>query len=81
MNRMRSFKIVKLDPAVVKMAINPDYFSYMQECSYKSDIRIDDARLKLKDVSENSQDYSHIFGTLKAKYKKNARILPNQTSK
>jgi len=37
----------EIDPAVVKMAMNPNYFSYMDKCSLESDVRIGDARLKL----------------------------------
>ncbi len=47
----------EIDPAVVEMATNSDYFSYMQDCSYNSDVRIGDARLKFQDVQKNSQDY------------------------
>jgi len=47
----------EIDPAVVKMAMNPDYFSYMDKCSVESDVRIGDARLKLKDLAQKSQDY------------------------
>lgn len=47
----------EIDPAVVKMATNEKYFSYMKECSYEADIRIGDARLKLNDIAEGSQDY------------------------
>lgn len=47
----------EIDPAVVKMANNPKYFSYMKDCSYKSDVRIGDARLKFVDIPLASQDY------------------------
>jgi len=47
----------EIDPAVVDMAMNPDYFSYMSKCSIKSDVRIGDARLKLNDLPDKSQDY------------------------
>ena len=47
----------EIDPAVVKMAMNPNYFSYMDKCSLESDVRIGDARLKLNDLPANSQDY------------------------
>jgi hypothetical protein len=47
----------EIDPAVVSMATNPNYFSFMELCSIKSDIRLGDARLKLKDIAKKSQDY------------------------
>ena len=47
----------EIDPAVVDMATNSDYFSYMQDCSFNSDIRMGDARLKFLDIPKNSQDY------------------------
>lgn len=47
----------EIDPAVVDMATNNDYFSYMQDCSFNSDVRIGDARLKFQDIPEHSQDY------------------------
>jgi len=47
----------EIDPAVVKMAMNPDYFSYMDKCSIEADVRIGDARLKLNDLPAKSQDY------------------------
>ncbi len=47
----------EIDPAVVEMALNPDLFSFMSECSIQSDIRIGDARLKLQDLPEKSQDF------------------------
>ncbi|MDB2439419.1 fused MFS/spermidine synthase [Hellea sp.] len=47
----------EIDPAVVDMATNEKYFSYMKDCSYASDIRIGDARLKLEDIPKGSQDY------------------------
>jgi len=46
----------EIDPAVVDMAMNPEYFSYMSECSYKSDVRIGDARLTLERLEPASQD-------------------------
>ena len=46
----------EIDPAIVDMALNPEYFTYMQDCSFESDVRIGDARLKIKDLPVNSQD-------------------------
>lgn len=47
----------EIDPAVVDMARNPKFFSYMKECSYVSDVRIGDARIKLDKIPKNSKDY------------------------
>jgi len=47
---------MEIDPVVVDMATNPKYFSYMKDCSFKSDIRIGDARLTMHNVPEGSQD-------------------------
>ena len=55
--RTDNWTYFEIDPAVVDMATNSDYFSYMQDCSFKSDVRIGDARLKFQDIPENSQDY------------------------
>jgi len=47
----------EIDPDVVKMATNSKYFSYMQDCSIKSDIRVGDARIKFDKIPLASQDY------------------------
>ena len=47
----------EIDPAVVKMAENPKYFSYMKNCSYTSDVRVGDARIKFNKIPLASQDY------------------------
>jgi len=46
----------EIDAAVVDMAKNDKYFSYMSECSYSSDVRIGDARIKLNELPAGSQD-------------------------
>ena len=46
----------EIDPAVVDMATNPEYFSFMSDCSVASDIRIGDARMTLEALAANSQD-------------------------
>ena len=46
----------EIDPAVVELAKNTKYFSYIENCAPKADIRIGDARQKLKDVPEQSLD-------------------------
>ena len=47
----------EIDPAVVDMAKNPKFFSYIETCSYVSDVRIGDARIKFDKIAKNSQDY------------------------
>ena len=51
-----SWTYYEIDPAVVDMARNPDYFSFLSDCSPAADIRIGDARLTLKTLAPNSQD-------------------------
>ena len=46
----------EIDPAVVDMATNPKYFSFMSDCSLASDIRIGDARITLEALPAKSQD-------------------------
>jgi len=46
----------EIDPAVVDLARNTQYFSYIDQCLPQADIRIGDARQKLNDVAENSLD-------------------------
>ena len=47
----------EIDPAVVKMANDSNYFSYMENCSHTSDVRIGDARIKFEKIPLASQDY------------------------
>ncbi len=46
----------EIDPAVVDVALNPAYFSYMQECAPNAKIITGDARLTITDLPKNSQD-------------------------
>jgi hypothetical protein len=46
----------EIDPAVVDLARNTEYFSYVETCAPEADIRIGDARQKLKAVPESSLD-------------------------
>lgn len=46
----------EIDPAVVELARNEKYFSYIESCAPKADIRVGDARQKLKDIPANSLD-------------------------
>jgi len=51
-----SWTYYEIDPAVVDMATNPKYFSFMSDCSVASDIRIGDARMTLEALAPASQD-------------------------
>jgi len=51
-----SWTYYEIDPAVVDMATNPKYFSFMSDCSTASDIRIGDARMTLEALAPASQD-------------------------
>ncbi len=46
----------EIDPAVVDLARNTEYFSYIETCAPDADIRTGDARQKLKDVPAGSMD-------------------------
>ena len=46
----------EIDPAVVELARNTKYFSYIETCAPQADIRIGDARQKLNDVKTGSLD-------------------------
>ena len=51
-----SWTYYEIDPAVVDMATNPDYFSFMADCATAPDIRIGDARMTLEALAPASQD-------------------------
>ncbi len=46
----------EIDPAVVELARNTKYFSYIETCAPEADIRTGDARQKLNDVPMGSLD-------------------------
>ena len=46
----------EIDPAVVELARNTKYFSYVDRCAPNADIRVGDARQKLNDVPLKSLD-------------------------
>ena len=46
----------EIDPVVVDMARNPEYFSYLSRCAPNADVRIGDARLTIQDLADQSQD-------------------------
>ena len=47
----------EIDPAVVEIAKNPKYFSYMEECAPNAKVVVGDARLTIADLPANSQDF------------------------
>ena len=51
-----SWTYYEIDPAVVDMATNPEYFSFLSDCSFESNIKIGDARLTLESLAPESQD-------------------------
>lgn len=55
-NPGESWTFYEIDPAVVKLARNPDLFSYVDRCDPDADIRVGDARQKLAELPEGSQD-------------------------
>jgi len=55
-NPGESWTFYEIDPAVVKLAQNPELFSYIKHCDPDADIRVGDARQKLADLPESSQD-------------------------
>ena len=46
----------EIDPAVVSMARDPRYFSFIADCAPEANILIGDARQRLNDVAAGSQD-------------------------
>jgi len=46
----------EIDPAVVELARNTEFFSYIETCAPQADIRIGDARQKLNNVPAGSLD-------------------------
>jgi hypothetical protein len=52
----RSYDFYEIDPDVVKVAENPDYFSFLKGCGSPYKIILGDARLKIKDAPDHSYD-------------------------
>lgn len=46
----------EIDPAVVELARNTEYFSFIETCAPQADIRIGDARQRLNDIPAGSLD-------------------------
>ena len=52
----QNWTLYEIDPLVVDIASNPDYFHYLQRCSQDSTLRIGDARLSLEKESNQHFD-------------------------
>ncbi len=52
----QNWTLYEIDPLVVDIASNPDYFHYLQRCSQHSTLRIGDARLSLEKESNQHFD-------------------------
>ncbi len=52
----RSLTFYDINPAVVRIAQNPDYFTYWQDCKPKPRLILGDARLKLEDAKDGEYD-------------------------
>nr|WP_305910123.1 fused MFS/spermidine synthase [Methylomarinum sp. Ch1-1]MDP4519114.1 fused MFS/spermidine synthase [Methylomarinum sp. Ch1-1] len=46
----------EIDPLVIKIAQNPDYFTYLQRCAPDADMVVGDARLSLTDEADQKFD-------------------------
>ncbi len=46
----------EIDPAIVDMAKNPDYFTFLQDCKPDAGIVIGDARIQIQSVEEGTLD-------------------------
>jgi hypothetical protein len=51
-----SLTFYEIDPAVVRIASDPRYFTYLSQCAPRVPIIIGDARLKLRDAADNGYD-------------------------
>ncbi len=51
-----SLTFYEIDPAVVRIASDPHYFTYLSQCAPQAPILIGDARLKLRDAADSGYD-------------------------
>lgn len=56
-NKERSFDFYEIDPDIIKVAENPEYFTFLSGCGSPYEIIEGDARLKLEDKAENIYDF------------------------
>ncbi len=52
----QDWTLYEIDPLVVDIASNPEYFSYLKRCSHKTKMRLGDARLSLQQEPEKKFD-------------------------
>jgi hypothetical protein len=52
----QNWTLYEIDPLVVDIASNPDYFSYLQRCAHNPEMRIGDARLSLEKEPDQKFD-------------------------
>ena len=52
----QNWTLYEIDPLVIDIASNPDYFSYLKRCSHKTTMRIGDARLSLEKEPDQKFD-------------------------
>lgn len=48
---------MEIDQAVVDMAMDPQYFSYMEDCSFDKKVLVGDARFTITELAPKSQDF------------------------
>ena len=51
-----SLTYYEIDPSVSRIAANPDYFTFLEQCSPKTQVILGDARLKLHDAPDGGYD-------------------------
>lgn len=56
----RFYDIYEINPDIVKMAENKDYFSYLSDCGSPYKIILGDARLKLRNAEDHSYDVIYL---------------------
>ena len=52
----QNWTLYEIDPLVVDIASNPDYFSYLKRCSHNTTMRVGDARLSLENEPDQKFD-------------------------
>lgn len=52
-----SLTFYEIDPAVVRIASDPRYFSFLQQCAPAARVVLGDARLKIREAEDHSYDF------------------------
>ena len=52
----RDFDFYEIDPAVVRIAENPDFFTYLSDCGSPYEMHLGDARIKMKKAYDKKYD-------------------------